>query len=76
MSISDEVLGYDTLLDLGVKTAPLIEKMPAELEIHKKYGHYHAERLVDEMPASLPKPLTRVEERKFLAEEKMGFLGV
>lgn len=72
MSISDEILDFDNLSDLGVKTSTLAEKMPYELEVHKKYAHYYCERLKDELPAPLPKPLNRIEERQVLAQEKSG----
>ena len=52
----------------------LLIALLSEMDIHKKYGNYVCQRLDEELPAPLPKPLTRVEERKALREEKESLL--
>jgi NADH dehydrogenase (ubiquinone) 1 alpha subcomplex subunit 9 len=63
-SLSDDILGLPNLLDLGVKAAPVGEKMPFELIHVRAFAHYQPYDPEDILKIPDPIPLDTVEAKR------------
>ena len=73
-SLSDEILGYPNLSDLGVTPAAVTERMPNEMHINLKCGYWQPLTADEEPEPEPPTPLTRIEEKSIISGNKVGLL--
>jgi hypothetical protein len=63
-----------SLVELGVRAASVVDKMPFEMEVHRQYAHYRPENIEDVPIVEDPVPLTRVQQRDIVRQGKISVL--
>ena len=72
--MSDEILGYPNLEDVGVKPYKVAEKMPFEMRVSKAFGYFEPTSIHDDPVIPDPIPLNRIQERAIVAKSRVGLL--